>query len=39
MCLSLLFVSAPFFISCISEEDLDELNVEVIFNTLDKVIS
>lgn len=28
---------APFFLSCISEADLDELNVEIIRNTLYKV--
>lgn len=27
---------APFFLSCISEQDLDELNIEIIRNTLYK---
>ena len=30
--------SAPYFIDCISEQDLDELNIEIIRNTLYKVI-
>ena len=34
---SFLHVSAPYFIDCISEHDLDELNVEIIRNTLYKV--
>ena len=29
--------SAPYFIDCISEHDLDELNVEIIRSTLYKV--
>jgi V-type H+-transporting ATPase subunit d len=29
---------APYFIDCISEHDLDELNVEIIRNTLYKVL-
>ena len=28
---------APFFVNCISEQDLDEMNVELIRNTLYKV--
>lgn len=31
-----LFVSAPFFVDCISEQDLDEMNIEIIRNTLYK---
>ncbi|CAB4032381.1 ATP synthase, partial, partial [Paramuricea clavata] len=27
---------APFFVNCISEQDLDEMNVELIRNTLYK---
>ena len=33
----LLLLSAPYFIDCISEHDLDELNVEIIRSTLYKV--
>lgn len=29
-------VSAPFFVDCISEQDLDEMNIEIIRNTLYK---
>ena len=29
--------SAPFFVECISEQDLDEMNIEIIRNTLYKV--
>lgn len=29
-------LTAPFFINCISEEDLDEMNIEIIRNTLYK---
>lgn len=32
----ILFVSAPFFVDCISEQDLDEMNIEIIRNTLYK---
>jgi V-type H+-transporting ATPase subunit d len=32
-----IFFSAPYFIDCISEHDLDELNVEIIRSTLYKV--
>jgi hypothetical protein len=32
-----LLLSAPYFIDCISEHDLDELNVEIIRSTLYKV--
>ena len=28
---------APFFVDCISEQDLDEMNIEIIRNTLYKV--
>lgn len=28
---------APYFIDCISEQDLDEMNIEIIRNTLYKV--
>jgi V-type H+-transporting ATPase subunit d len=28
--------SAPYFIDCISEQDLDEMNIEIIRNTLYK---
>lgn len=28
--------SAPFFVDCISEQDLDEMNIEIIRNTLYK---
>ena len=31
------FVKAPYFIDCISEQDLDELNIEIIRNTLYRV--
>ena len=30
------FISAPFFESCINEQDLDEMNIEIIRNTLYK---
>ena len=30
--------TAPFFVDCISEQDLDEMNIEIIRNTLYKVI-
>lgn len=30
------FVTAPFFVDCISEQDLDEMNIEIIRNTLYK---
>lgn len=30
-------ISAPYFIDCISEQDLDEMNIEIIRNTLYKV--
>ena len=30
------FSSAPFFESCINEQDLDEMNIEIIRNTLYK---
>lgn len=30
------FFSAPFFQECISEEDLNEMNIEIIRNTLYK---
>jgi V-type H+-transporting ATPase subunit d len=33
----ILLLSAPYFIDCISEHDLDELNVEIIRSTLYKV--
>lgn len=33
----LLFFTAPFFVECISEQDLDEMNIEIIRNTLYKV--
>jgi V-type H+-transporting ATPase subunit d len=33
----ILLLSAPYFIDCISEHDLDELNVEIIRSTLSKV--
>lgn len=29
-------ISAPFFVDCISEQDLDEMNIEIIRNTLYK---
>lgn len=29
-------VAAPFFVDCISEQDLDEMNIEIIRNTLYK---
>ena len=29
---------APFFVECISEQDLDEMNIEIIRNTLYKVM-
>ena len=32
-----IYFSAPYFIDCISEQDLDELNIEIIRNTLYKV--
>ena len=28
---------APFFVNCISEQDLDEMNIEIVRNTLYKV--
>ena len=31
------FILAPYFIDCISEQDLDEMNIEIIRNTLYKV--
>ena len=31
------FFIAPFFVECISEQDLDEMNIEIIRNTLYKV--
>ena len=31
-----LLSSAPFFVECISEQDLDEMNIEIIRNTLYK---
>ena len=31
------FIIAPYFIDCISEQDLDEMNIEIIRNTLYKV--
>lgn len=31
-----LFFTAPFFVDCISEQDLDEMNIEIIRNTLYK---
>ena len=31
-----MFSSAPFFESCINEQDLDEMNIEIIRNTLYK---
>lgn len=34
---TVLFLSAPFFVECISEQDLDEMNIEIIRNTLYKV--
>ena len=33
----MIYFSAPYFIDCISEQDLDELNIEIIRNTLYKV--
>lgn len=33
----MIIVLAPYFLGCISEHDLDELNVEIIRNTLYKV--
>ena len=35
--LTLTFFIAPFFVECISEQDLDEMNIEIIRNTLYKV--
>ena len=32
-------ISANYFIDCISEQDLDEMNIEIIRNTLYKVRS
>lgn len=34
---SCLWISAAFFQDCISEQDLDEMNIEIIRNTLYKV--
>lgn len=31
-----LSLTAPFFVDCISEQDLDEMNIEIIRNTLYK---
>ena len=31
------FLLAPFFVECVSEQDLDEMNIEIIRNTLYKV--
>lgn len=35
---SIIYISlpAPFFVDCISEQDLDEMNIEIIRNTLYK---
>jgi V-type H+-transporting ATPase subunit d len=33
-----ILIDTPYFIDCISEHDLDELNVEIIRNTLYKVL-
>ena len=35
----MIFTSAPYFIDCISEQDLDEMNIEIIRNTLYKVMN
>ena len=35
----MIFASAPYFIDCISEQDLDEMNIEIIRNTLYKVMN
>lgn len=32
----MLYFLAPFFVDCISEQDLDEMNIEIIRNTLYK---
>lgn len=32
----ILSFTAPFFVDCISEQDLDEMNIEIIRNTLYK---
>lgn len=32
----MLVFAAPFFVDCISEQDLDEMNIEIIRNTLYK---
>jgi V-type H+-transporting ATPase subunit d len=31
-----IIVTAPFFVDCVSEQDIDEMNIEIIRNTLYK---
>ena len=37
--MNVVFLTAPYFIDCINERDLDEMNIEIIRNTLYKVSS